>query len=256
MIDQVIASLPNIIIAAVLVVLFGVLASWMRSLVGSGVEKSGHSRHLGILIGRVVHAMVFVLGLLVGLSVVFPTFQASNLIQLLGIGGVAIGFAFKDIFQNFLAGILMLLSKPFLVGDQIAFGGFEGTVEDIQAGSTLLETYDHRRIVIPNSALFNSSVSVTTAYDHRAADCTFGVDAATEPTRLDELVKQCLDPLDDVLKIPPPRVLIAKISDGTLNVNVRWWFASRAYAPDVLDRVLRTLLKALVAARIAVKDPK
>ena len=93
-----------------------------------------------------------------------------NLAGTLGVGGVAIGFAFKDIFQNFLAGILLLLTKPFNVGDQIIFRDFEGTVEDIQTRATLLKTYDGRRVAIPNSDLYMNAVPVNTAFPIRRVE--------------------------------------------------------------------------------------
>src|ERR1700726_2820032 len=106
-------------------------------------------------------------GLLVGLSVVAPSFQASDLIKVLGIGSVAIGFAFQNILQNFLAGLLLLWSEPFRVGDEIKLDPYEGTVEDIQPRATIIKTYDQRRVVIPNADLFTHSVIVNTAFDTR-----------------------------------------------------------------------------------------
>jgi small conductance mechanosensitive channel len=102
-------------------------------------------------------------------------FQAGDLIQLLGISGVAIGFAFRDILQNFLAGILILLTEPFQIDDQIVFKGFEGTVENIETRATTIRTYDGRRIVIPNSELFTNSVTVNTAFDNRRLEYDVGI---------------------------------------------------------------------------------
>src|SRR5215475_5086765 len=80
--------------------------------------------------------------LVVALSIVAPSFQAADLIKILGISGVAIGFAFQNILQNFLAGLLLLWSEPFRVGDEIKLDAFEGTVEEIQARATVIKTYD------------------------------------------------------------------------------------------------------------------
>ncbi|MFC7543286.1 mechanosensitive ion channel family protein [Siccirubricoccus deserti] len=78
--------------------------------------------------------------------------SAADLFNLLGIGGVAIGFAFRDVLQNLLAGVLILLTRPFRIGDQIRHGEQEGTVEDIWIRATVLRTYDNRRILIPNAS--------------------------------------------------------------------------------------------------------
>ncbi|MFP3354118.1 mechanosensitive ion channel, partial [Pseudoalteromonas sp. SIMBA_153] len=94
-------------------------------------------------------------------------FTPAKLIGALGIGSVAIGFAFKDIFQNLLSGILLLISEPFRIGDQIVSGDYEGTVEDIKIRATTIRTYDGRQVVIPNSDLYTSALTVNTAYKQR-----------------------------------------------------------------------------------------
>ncbi len=100
---------------------------------------------------------------------------APNLVSTPGIGGVAIGFAFKDIFQNFLAGILILVTRPFRVGDQIVFKEYEGTVEDIQTRATSLKTYDGRRVIIPNGELYTNSLTVNTAFPRRRWQYDVGI---------------------------------------------------------------------------------
>src|SRR4029077_1671977 len=102
--------------------------------------------------------------------------QVSDLIKILGIGGVAIGFAFQNILQNFLAGLLLLWAQPFRVGDEIKLDAYEGTVEEIQARATIIKTYDERRVVIPNADLFTHSVTVNTALDIRRWEYDFPID--------------------------------------------------------------------------------
>jgi small conductance mechanosensitive channel len=98
----------------------------------------------------------------------------------LGIGGIAIGFAFRDIAQNFLAGILLLLTQRFRIGDQIIVSGFEGTVEDIQTRATFIRMYDGRRVVIPNTNLFIESVTVNTATELRRSEYDVGISYAAD----------------------------------------------------------------------------
>ena len=122
-------------------------------------------RNLGIVFARLTGAAIILFGLLVAFSIVAPSFQAADLIKILGIGSVAIGFAFQNILQNFLAGLLLLWAEPFRVGDQIKLNNYEGTVEAIQARATTVKTYDGRQVVIPNAELFTNSVTVNTAFD-------------------------------------------------------------------------------------------
>ncbi len=167
MIDSMVLMLPNIALAIIVFALFYLAARAIRSLVRRLTRKHRQARNLGLVLGRLSQGITILVGLFVALSIVIPSFKAGDLIQLLGISGVAIGFAFRDILQNFLAGILILLTEPFQIDDQIVFKDFEGTVEHIQTRATTIRTYDGRRIVIPNSELFTNSVMVNTAFENR-----------------------------------------------------------------------------------------
>lgn len=92
-------------------------------------------------------------------SVAFPSMTPASLFSALGIGGVAIGFAFKDIFQNLLAGILLLVRQPFRAGDEIRAGAFTGVVESIEARATFIRTYDGQRIIVPNSVIYTEALA-------------------------------------------------------------------------------------------------
>jgi small-conductance mechanosensitive channel len=105
--------------------------------------------------------VVVIVGFLITLSVVAPSFKAGDLIKFLGIGSVAVGFAFQNILQNFLAGILILLQEPFGPGDWISVTGIEGSVDDIQPRATIITTKEGHRVVIPNAVLFTNPVAVT-----------------------------------------------------------------------------------------------
>jgi small-conductance mechanosensitive channel len=113
-----------------------------------------------LLLGQLTQVTVAIFGFLVALSAVAPSFHASDLIKMLGVGSVAIGFAFQNILQNFLAGILLLFQEPFRVGDWISVTGLEGRVDDIQARATLITDPNSKKIVIPNAVLFTNPVTV------------------------------------------------------------------------------------------------
>jgi small-conductance mechanosensitive channel len=170
-----IVMLPNIVLAALVFAVFFFVARWLKLLVKRLTRRHRQARNLGMVLGRLSQGIVILVGLFVALSIVIPTFKAGDLVQLLGISGVAIGFAFRDILQNFLAGILILLTEPFQLDDQIVFKDFEGTVENIQTRATTIRTYDGRRIVIPNSELFTNSLTVNTAFENRRLEYDVGI---------------------------------------------------------------------------------
>ena len=141
-INTAISLLPNIVIAMVIFALFLIVASASRSVVRRFSQRRTGRQSLGLLLGQLTHVTVVVLGFLIALSTVAPSFKAGDLVRMLGIGSVAIGFAFQNILQNFLAGILLLLQEPFQIGDRISITGFTGQVEDIQTRATLIRTAD------------------------------------------------------------------------------------------------------------------
>jgi small conductance mechanosensitive channel len=160
MVNAAIAMLPNLVLALVIVIIFLILASIARSLTRRISMQRSHHRNLGLLLGQLAHLTVLVIGLLTAISAIEPSFHISDLIKMLGIGSVAIGFAFQNILQNFLAGILILMQEPFQIGDWINVTGLEGRVEDIQTRATVVATAKSTRIVIPNAVLFTNPVVV------------------------------------------------------------------------------------------------
>src|SRR5687768_17280603 len=157
---------------------------------------------LRIALGRIAHGVIAIVGLLVSVAAAFPGFTPGNLIGTLGIGGVAIGFAFKDIFENFLAGILILVTRPFRIGDQIIYQNFEGTVEEIHTRATYLRTYDGRRVVIPNAQLFTNSVTVNTAFESRRLEYDFRIANDEDVERARTVLTGVLRQAEDVLPNP------------------------------------------------------
>ena len=147
--------------------------------------------------------------------VVLPGFDPATLISGLGIGGVAIGFAFRDILQNFLAGLLLLMTDPFRIGDQIVVKGFEGTVEDIQTRATILKTYDGRRVVIPNGDLFTESVIVNTAYDKRRSQYDVGTGYEDNIELATSLILNNISHIEGVLPDPAPDVQVVDLADSS-----------------------------------------
>jgi small-conductance mechanosensitive channel len=242
-----IAALPGIFLAAIVFAAFYGIGRAIRWVVRRTTEKRGRARTAGIVIGRLAQGLVLLVGLLVALSVALPTFKPGDVVQLLGIGSVAIGFAFRDILQNFLAGILLLLTQPFRIGDQIIAGNHEGTVEDIQTRATFIKTYDGRRIVIPNATLFTEKVVVNTAFDERRLEYDIGIGYGDDINKAKALILEAIDGLPEVLQEPAPEVLVMELAPSSVNLRARWWIRPprRADALDARDRVLDAIKQRL-----------
>ena len=245
------ASLPRLIFAFIIAIFFYILSRIVKAIVRRTTDVDSSHRTLRIAMGRIVQGVIIVIGALVAVTAAFPGFTPANLISALGIGGIAIGFAFKDIFENFLAGILILVTRPFRIGDQIIYDRYEGTVEEIQTRATWLKTYDGRRVVIPNSELFKNSVTVNTAFETRRLEYDFKLAAGEDVEKAKAVIIQVMRESKDVLADPKADAVVIGFDQGSVTLRARWW--SRSRIADVLlgqDHVLATARSQLAAAGI------
>ncbi len=257
MINGFIALIPNLILAGIVFAIFFVIAAAIRRVVQRLTHDRRHARNLGLILGRLAQWTILLIGLFISLSIVIPSLRAGDLVQLLGISGVAIGFAFRDILQNFLAGILILLTEPFQLDDQIIFKDFEGTVEHIQTRATTIKTYDGRRIVIPNSELFTNSVTVNTAFEYRRLEYDVGIGYGDDINTAKRLILEAIHETAKVLKEPAPDAIVVGLAEGTVNIRARWWVKPprRAEVLDLQDQVLTAIKQKLTANGIDLPFP-
>jgi small-conductance mechanosensitive channel len=256
MLDASVAALPRLALALVLVLLFSLIGRAVRAVVRRAAQRRGEHRTLELAIGRLAQAAILVVGVLVAVTAAFPSFTPADLVGALGVGSVAIGFAFKDIFQNFLAGILILVTRPFRVGDQIRFKDYEGTVEDIQTRATSVKTYDGRRVIIPNGELYTSSVTVNTAYPTRRWQYDVGIGYGDDVERARAVILRALEQAPDVEPDPKADVIVVDLAESAVTLRARWWTASTmADGLGAQDRVLTAVKRALTAAGIDLPFP-
>lgn len=241
---------PYLVIAAVVLGIFFFASRVVRDVIVGLANRRRKHDSVGLVLGRLAQGGLILLGVLVSATIAVPSFKPAQLIQILGIGGVAIGFAFKDIFQNFLAGILILLTEPFRIGDQIIIDKYEGTVEMIQTRATFIRTYDGRRVVIPNADLFNQSVTVNTAFDKRRDQYDIGIGYGDDIENARALILETLKSIDMVLDDPAPEVLVVDLAGSTVNLRARWWVTPPMRADVMASRnAVLSALKAKLTER-------
>ncbi len=248
--------LPGLGIALAVFLLFLVVAHWTRKAV-QHLNARRFQHNLVIVLGRMAQWGIILLGLLLAITIAFPSFTPANLISALGITGIAIGFAFKDIFENFLAGILILINEPFRIGDPIIFGKFEGTVEKIEARATMMRTYDGRLVVIPNAELFKGSFIVNTAFPTRRLEYDVTIGNGDDIALAKELMLGVLNRLHGIEASPAPDALVLAYADYGVTLRIRWWIKPprRADALDIRDAVLCAVKPALTRNGIDLPYP-
>jgi small conductance mechanosensitive channel len=249
--------LPLVLVALLVFTLIYLAARLVESLVRHASNRLGRHQNVGLVLGRLARSAIVFLGILVAVTIVFPSFKVANLVQVLGITSVAIGFAFRDILQNFLAGILLLWTQPFRVGDQIIHEGLEGTVEDIQTRATFIKTYDGRRVVVPNAQLFTNAVTVNTAFPVRRVQHDVGIGVGDDVDTAKRIILEALRTLPDVIEEPAPDVNVVDLADFSVKLRIRWWIKPPLFSDLITtqDAVLKVVKERLIEAGIDLPFP-
>jgi small-conductance mechanosensitive channel len=237
--------LPNIVVAIVVfAIVFAIAWSVERSF---RVWSDRHDRsNLGAVLGSFVKWMIVLFGALIALTIVTPSLNPGDLFAGLGIGSVAIGFAFKDILQNWLAGLLILIQRPFKPGDQIVVNGYEGTVEGIETRAAIIAMYDGRRVIIPNANVYSNAVTVNTARPTRRSQYDVGIGYGDDIEAARTAILEAIATLPGIETDPRPEVLVWDLAGSSVNLRVRWWTQSkRTNVVHVQAAILEAIKKAL-----------
>lgn len=227
-IDQFIDSfwnrLPYIGMALIAFTIFWLLSRLFKLFVRKVLSDRAYTKqNLVLVLNRVGSTAIIFFGFLIAMMIAVPSFTPGQLMSALGLSSVAIGFAFKDIFQNLLSGILILITEPFQIGDDIIVNGMEGTVEDIQIRATYLRSPDGRRILIPNATVYTNVVTVNTAYTRRRCEFVVGIGYEDDTKQAKALIEKILNDTPTILTTPAFSVNVTSLADFSVNLTVRWW---------------------------------
>lgn len=247
--------LPDLAIAAVVFAAIAVAAHGASRGVRHVLLR--RDRHdLGVLMGGFVRWALLVVGALVAATIVFPSIKPADLLATLGVGSIAIGFAFKDILQNWLSGLLILYNRPFIRGDQIVSGEFEGTVEHVEPRATLIRTYDGQRVVIPNADIYTRAVVVRTAFQNRRSEADVGIGYGDDIARACDVIVEALAAVPGVEADPPPEAFAWELAGSSVVIRARWWSRpERRELVAVRGRAVAAIKQALDRAAIDMPFP-
>lgn len=245
LLGQSIKALPSLLSALVVLFLTRYAVQVVLKIadeVGRRTIKSTSLQHLLIKVCRIG---VWTVGILIASVLAFPGLELGDIITTLGVSSVAIGFAFQDIFKNFLAGVILLAEEPFRIGDEVVIGDYQGKVENISMRTTRILTYQGERVLLPNLKVFTDAVKVVTAYNYRRTDLAVGVDYNTSLPEASQLLLQTIGQVEGVIKEPCPEVDIVNFGDSSIDFVVRYWSNSQ-------QRQLRRMqTKAMMAIKTA-----
>lgn len=212
-------------------ILGGVIILFLTWIVSAAVNRTGqrlmhHARlrpSLKDLIIRLISIGVWVLGFLLSAMVIFPGLTPAKALGGLGLVSIAVGLAFKDIFENFFAGILILLRFPFESGDYIECEGILGNVEEVSVRMTKIRKTTGELVVVPNSFLFKNPVNVLTNRGHRRVTVITGVAYGEDVAVAVAVIEKALRDCETVMKDKPIQVFPQAFGNSSIDIEVAWW---------------------------------
>lgn len=228
------------------------VASFLGRMVGLAVARRVDltlGKFLSKMIKNVIMLMVF-LGVLGYFGVDVTSFAA-----ILAACGFAVGMALQGTLSNFAAGIMLLVFRPFHVGDYIKVGDSEGTVDEIDLFTTRLNSLDNRHLILPNSSVFGSTIENVTHNEHRRVDVNVGVCYNADIAMTRRVLEQATGNIAGAIAHPAPQVYLMDLGDSAVNWQVRVWCRPSAYW-DVRERTVATVKQGLDAADISIPYPQ
>ena len=250
MLDSLQRALPRLAAALVVLLLAWVAARAVRWLLRRYLT-SRQTPSFTTVMSKVAGWVVLSVGFLAAVTIVFPSVKPVDLLAGLGFFSLAIGFAFQDILENTLSGILMLFRQPFASGDQIEVQGQTGTVQAITIRETQLKTFDGQLILIPNRDVYKSAIRVQTHFEQRRLSFVVGIAYENDPAEAAGVIVEALRGVDAVAEEPAPEALIDNLGVSTIDLSARFWCDSRQHeALLVLHAAIDAVKKALDAAGI------
>lgn len=246
--------LPSLAVGVVVLVFFYLLARVARFLVGRSIARLRASEHAAQVVSRLVFIVVMALGFLVALGVMGV--NAGALVASMGLVSVGVGFALKDVIENFLAGITIILQRPFVIGDTVRFGDVEGVVEDVRVRDTVIRMFDGRKVFVPNRSLFSGVVINATVNRRRRLDFQVGVSFDVDPERATGAAAEALKDVEGILAEPAPLVVVEGMGESAVNLRVYFWIdPERTSVLEVRSQAVAAVKRRLDEERIRIPYP-
>ena len=242
------------VLGALFLLAFGrVAAGWTRRMVRKTLERASVEVTLVPFLAGLAYWLVLAVVLVAVLGLI--GIQTASLLAIFGAAGLAVGLAMQGTLSNFASGVMLLLFRPFQVGDYIEAGGAGGSVEAIGLFTTTLNTPDNVKILIPNAAVFGQTIKNYAANDTRRNDMVVGISYDDDIAAAIGTIKQVIETDDRVLAEPEPVIAVAELGDSSVNLVVRPWCKKEDYWGLRFD-MMRTLKEQLEAAGCSIPYPQ
>ncbi|MBV8886234.1 MAG: mechanosensitive ion channel [Chroococcidiopsidaceae cyanobacterium CP_BM_RX_35] len=240
-------------IIAVLAILYFTLkaANVIRTMITVAVKWMTKNQSLQLLLVQMSYVAVWMGGILSVSVIAFPSGRFLNIFRLLGLSSIALAFIFRNIFKNFLAGVLLLLNKQFGVGEQVIVDSFEGKIEKISIFAIQLRTDQGNRVIIPNAIVFTSLVHSATVKSHGRTDLALGVGYNTDLSNAIQILLTTVATVEGVLADPVPEIDVVSFDECLINLRISFWILTQSdQTRQIQTRVIIALTQACLQTNI------
>ncbi|MFN4244125.1 MAG: mechanosensitive ion channel family protein [Tepidisphaerales bacterium] len=240
---------------AVLGLLIGawVLGFYVRRAIGKAFERSKIDQTLGRFLGNVVRWLIFVMGVVACLGLF--GFNITSVAALVGAAGLTVGLALQGSLSNLAAGLMLMLTRPFKVGDFVNVAGQLGRVDDIDLFNTKIDTPDNRRLIVPNGQIFNQTIENITHHAWRRADVPVGVAYSSDLKVVRAALRRAAESIPQRDPAKPVDVLLQGFGANSIDWTVRIWVPAKEFFP-CRDRLVERMKEELDAAGISIPFPQ
>ncbi len=244
--------LPKVVGVLVLLSVSWIVSKWLKKRVSRLVAQR-LDETLAYFFGSLVKYAVLTMALLGCLSIF--GFETTSFAALIGVAGLAVGLALQGTLSNFSSGIMLLIFRPFKIGDFVSAGGVTGTIVEINLFSTLFDSPDNRRIFVPNGSIYGSTIENITFHDTRRLDVEVGTDYSADIRHTREVFLNAVKNLDGVLAEPAPAAILKGLGGSSIDWSVRAW-ANTSEFGSVREAATESVKNALDKAGIGIPFPQ
>lgn len=229
------------------------VAKWLTSIVRRLMTRAKVDEMLVRFVGNLSYAVLLTFVVLAAIGQLGV--QTTSFIAVLGAAGLAVGLALQGSLGNFAAGVLLVLFRPYRVGDYIEAGGIAGTVEEVQIFTTVLITPDNKKIIVPNGQIMGGTITNYSAKERRRVDVIAGVSYSDDLDKVRSVLQAIIDADARILKDPAPTIAVLELADSSVNFTVRCWTKTADYWAVFFD-LNETIKKRFDAEGISIPFPQ
>ncbi|MEO8650197.1 MAG: mechanosensitive ion channel family protein [Acidobacteriota bacterium] len=250
------SRLPFLLAGFIVLLLFWLASKLARLVFLTATRRTNLDARLRTLLSRMIVVFVVTIGVFSSLTVVIPSFDFGSLIAGLGFTSFVVGFATKDILNNFLSGILILWQQPFHIGDYLFIGKDQGKVEYIGVRATSLRTDDGELILIPNGDMYSSALTIRGAGEKRRMTIKFNLGYDEDIDRAKSITYDALVSAEGVVTDPKPNVYVTDLASQGVLITINFWLNTYENRPLVVyDHAAISIMRALDEAEFKLFPP-